>query len=114
LTNNQINVTLHLVLEVVQIMPINESNINQNHPPDAFPNFFTRKDNSIAIYTAMRILRSMKKELGIEAMHEYLDGYVRTVDQHNPKLSLAVTKALSLMSVEKIYKDACCGDHKQM
>ena len=93
-------------------MSTNEANINQDHPPNQFPNFFTRKDNSIAIYTAMRILRSMKKELGIEAMHDYLDGYVRTVDQHNPKLSLAVTKALSLINVEKIYKDACCGDKK--
>ena len=51
----------------------------------------------------------MKRQLGLEAMHDYLDSYIKIVDQNNPKLCSAVTKALSLMSVEKMYKDACCG-----
>ena len=54
----------------------------------------------------MSILRQMKKQLGIGAMHEYLDFYLETIDLNNPKLGFAVHKALSLMSVEKMYKDA--------
>jgi len=90
-------------------MSTNEQTNNNNNPPDAIPNFFTEKDNMIAIYTAMRILRQMKRQLGLEAMQEYLEHYLKVVDQNNPKLSFAVTKALSYMCVEKMYKDARCG-----
>ena len=89
-------------------MSNNEQTNNNNNPP-AIPNFFTEKDNMIAIYTAMRILRQMKRQLGLEAMQEYLENYLKVVDRNNPKLSFAVTKALSFMCVEKMYKDACSG-----
>lgn len=87
-------------------------NYQEIHPPQAnlSTSIFTQKDNVVAIFTAMCILRSMKHELGIEAMHEYLDGYIHGVSKNNPKLSFAVSKALSLMSVEKMYRDACYGD----
>ena len=90
-------------------MATNEQTNNNNNPPNAIPNFFTEKDNMISIYTAMRILRKMKGQLGLEAMQEYLDHYIRVVDKNNPKLSFAVTKALSYICVEKMYKDASYG-----
>lgn len=89
------------------MMNSNDEHLNETAPQNtAFPNFFTSKDNQIAIYTSMCILRKMKRQLGIGAMHEYLDHYLKVIDLNNPKLGFAVTKALTLMSVEKMYKDA--------
>lgn len=62
--------------------------------------------NTITIYTIMAILNLMKNELGLEAMLEYISQYINVVDKNNPNLRSAVRKALSMMSVEKIYKDA--------
>lgn len=71
-----------------------------------FPNIFTSSANSISIYTVLCILRRMKEELGLEAMLEYYGKYLEIIETHNPELKSAVNKALALMSVEKMYKDA--------
>ncbi|MBI3618298.1 MAG: hypothetical protein HY210_08840 [Candidatus Omnitrophica bacterium] len=75
-------------------------------PRQPFPNIFTSSVNSIAIYTVLCILRRMKREVGLEAMLEYLDKYLGAIETHNPQLKHAVAKALSLMSVEKMYREA--------
>lgn len=67
---------------------------------------FTTSTNSIAIYTVLCILRRMKREIGLEAMLEYLDKYLETIEAHNFELKQAVHKALGMMSVGKMYKDA--------
>lgn len=69
-------------------------------------NFFTKKDNSIAIYTALCILRKMKDSLGLDAMLEYHESYLNTIEEHNPKVKNAVQIALSMMDVRKMYMDA--------
>lgn len=71
-----------------------------------FPNIFTSSANSIAIYTVLCILRRMKQEVGLEAMLEYLDKYLGTIEAHNPQVKSAVEKALGMMSVEKMYREA--------
>ena len=63
--------------------------------------------NSIPIYTVLTILQKMKNELGLEAMLEYLERYLYVIGQANPQLNMAVSKAVSLMSMEKMYGDAC-------
>ncbi len=67
---------------------------------------FTNSANSIAIYTVLCILRRMKREVGLEAMLEYLDKYLGAIEAHNPRLKQAVAKALGMMSVEKMYREA--------
>ena len=62
--------------------------------------------NSIPTYTVLCVLGKMKHELGLEAMLEYTEKYLEIIDNHNPRLKAAVAKALSMMSVEKIYADA--------
>lgn len=62
--------------------------------------------STITIYTTLSILLVMKKNLGMEAMLEYMDQYLALIDKHNPKFKFAVRKALSYMNVEKMYKDA--------
>ena len=91
-----------------------ESQRSNNNLPqkDASPNFFTDKDHQIAVYTALCILRRMKRQLGLGAMHEYLDCYLKEIDINNPKLGFAVHKALSYLSMEKMYKDAIGGNKK--
>lgn len=81
-----------------------ESNAKIPRPP--FPNIFTNSVNSIAIYTVLCILRRMKREVGLEAMLEYLDKYLGAIETHNPRLKQAVAKALGLMSVERMYREA--------
>ncbi len=81
-----------------------ESNAKIPHQP--FPNIFTSSTNSIAIYTVLCILRRMKQEVGLEAMLEYLDKYLGVIEANNPQLKHAVAKALGMMSVEKMYREA--------
>lgn len=68
-------------------------------------NIFFRTQNIVIIYTALRILLAMQKQLGLEAMLEYRGKYLQSVDSNNPLLKHAVTRALSLIDVEKIYKE---------
>lgn len=75
-------------------------------PRQPAPNIFTTPANSVSIYTVLCILRRMKYQLGLEAMLEYHARYLETIETHNPQLKQAVAKALGLMSVEKMYKDA--------
>lgn len=75
-------------------------------PRQPFTNIFTNSANSIAIYTVLCILRRMKREVGLEAMLEYLDKYLGAIETHNPRLKQAVAKALGLMSVERMYREA--------
>ncbi len=79
------------------------------------PNIFTAPNNSIAIYTVLSILLKMKEHLGLEAMLEYVRNYLKIINDHNPELKPAVTRALNLMNIEKIYKDAmkCKEDERR-
>ena len=63
-------------------------------------------ENIIVVYTVLSILIKMKDSLGMEAMLEYIGRYLSIIEKNNPKFKTAVKEALSLMSVEKIYKDA--------
>ena len=67
----------------------------------AFP-----QDHAVAIYTVLSILFRMRQELGLEAMLEFMGKYRQTVEEHNPKIKNAVSQALSIISVQKIFKEA--------
>lgn len=62
--------------------------------------------NMVVIYTMLSILVLMKKELGLEAMLEYIEEYLRVVGDGNPKVRFAVRRALTMMDVGKMYHDA--------
>lgn len=70
----------------------------QKHP-------FLSAGNTVAIYTILSLLLVMRSSLGLEAMLEYISGYLKSVDQKDPDMKPAVQEALALMSVEKIYKE---------
>lgn len=68
---------------------------------------FLTPENTIAIFTTLSILIKMKDHLGLEAMLEYMQFYLTTIEQHNPRFKGAVEQALSLMNVEKIHASMC-------
>ena len=81
-----------------------ESNNNAGFPhshPEVFP-----QEHIIPIYIGLSVLNKMKLELGLEAMLEYMNKYLQIVDEYNPKLQYAVSQALKMISVEKIYHEA--------
>jgi hypothetical protein len=47
----------------------------------------------------------MRRELGIEAMHEYMDAYLQAIEKGNARLKDTVEQLLNVIKVEKIYKD---------
>ena len=70
------------------------------------PKLLFKPSNMIVVYTTLKILNAMRSQLGLEAMLEYIDKYLFLTERDNPRLKTAVTQALTLMSVEKIYRDA--------
>ena len=74
--------------------------------PKKFPRMLYNPDNSAAVYTALCILQSMKTQLCLEAMFEYMDVYMTLVERHNPTLRDAVLMAISEVGIEKMYKEA--------
>ena len=90
----------------------NVNNIPAKYPQrPALP--FLNSENTIAIFTTLSILLKMKNQLGLEAMIEYMEFYLLTIEKHNPRFKGAVEQALSLMSVSKIYSSmrACGSNH---
>ena len=83
--------------------------MNQNPDSLKSPNIFLSPTNIIAIYTLLNVLLKMRRELGLEAMLQYMENYRRWLGAYNPKLQCAVLRALELIDVEKIYKEAMKG-----
>ena len=75
--------------------------------PKKFPRIMLNDPTkSIAVYSVLFILRSMRKELSLEAMLEYMEAYLKTIETRNPVLKEAVLKTVEKIGIEKIYKDA--------
>ena len=73
-------------------------------------NILTSSHNTVAIYTVLSILVKMKTSLGLEAMLEYIGKYLEIIEQTHPKIKSAVSQALGLMSINKIYKEAMSNE----
>jgi len=62
--------------------------------------------NTLAVYTILKMLIKMRSHLGLEAMLCYIEKYLAILEENNPEVRTAVLKALSFVSVEKIYLEA--------
>lgn len=80
-----------------------EINIKPKTPPHANP--FFPPEHIVAFYTLLTVLTKMKKELGLEAMLEYMALYLKEIDSHNPKLAMAVAKTLEIIPIEVFYHE---------
>ena len=84
--------------------PDNQTYLPGPNKPEPI-NMFTSPINMVAIYTVLTILVKMQNSLGLEAMIEYIAKYLSTIERHHPEMKKAVAQALTLMSVEKIYRE---------
>jgi hypothetical protein len=82
-----------------------ETNIKPKTPPPLRANPFFPPEHIVAFYTLLTVLTKMKKELGLEAMLEYMALYLKEIDSHNPKLAMAVAKTLELIPIEVFYHE---------
>ena len=71
---------------------------------------FYAQDQAIAVYTALSILVLMRKELGLEAMVDYMESYRRIFEVTYPSVKIAVKKAVNLVDVIKLYNEAMCHE----
>ena len=60
--------------------------------------------HAISVYTVLTILAAMRKDLGLEAMSEFLDNYTAAVEKMNPELKVAVSEAMSEHAVYSLYR----------
>ena len=63
-------------------------------------------DNLIATYTVLNVLLKMRKTLGLEAMMDYIDKYLETIEGSNPEMKRAIALALTFVDVRDIYEEA--------
>ncbi|MDD3375305.1 MAG: hypothetical protein PHY73_06265 [Candidatus Omnitrophica bacterium] len=87
---------------------MNEDNFKNefSNSPEIDNNIFSSPRSIIALYTSLRILLMMRKELGLEAMLEYLNKNVETIENNNIQMKSAVTRALLFIDTKKIYEKA--------
>lgn len=78
-----------------------ENSVTPKIPPLNNPCF--TPEHIVAFYTLLSVLLKMKKELGLEAMLEYMAQYLAAIDSHNPKLAMAVAKTLEKIPIEVFY-----------
>ncbi|HPN56598.1 MAG TPA: hypothetical protein PLD92_07100 [Candidatus Omnitrophota bacterium] len=69
-----------------------------------------KQENIVAIYVVLLVLKKMRMELGLEPMHEYMDAYINIIERHNHRLKRVVAQLLTVLNVDKIYRD--CIDHE--
>ena len=67
-------------------------------------------ENTLAIYTILSILISMRRQLGLESMLEYMIAYLTLIEKSNPFIKEAVQEALNLIKISKLYEDITRND----
>jgi len=98
-----------MVCFLLKETPMTPENEFSKIPPETagkIENIFLSSNNMIAIYTVLSILVKMRQHLGLEAMLEYIKRYLETIEKHEPSIKDAVSHAVGLISIEKIYSNA--------
>jgi hypothetical protein len=62
-------------------------------------------DQTIAVYTTLRILNKMKKELGLEVTLEYIESYLSEIEKINCSLKEVADEIMAILDVQKIFKE---------
>ncbi len=88
----------------------NESPRKPYNIPPVLP--LLKQENIVAIYVVLLVLKKMRKELGLEPMHEYMDAYIKIIGRHNLHLKRVVEQLLAVLNVDRIYQD-CINNEKK-
>ena len=91
-------------------MTIDDDFPEDPYPPNPARPPFLSPDNIIAVYTTLVLLRRMRRQLGMEAMLEYMDAYLTMIEKTNPRLRKVVALILSSMNLDAMYKEATYGE----
>lgn len=59
---------------------------------------------SVEVYTILRVLKQIKKELGLEAMVDFHASYIEQIDRYNPHLVKAVDHAIRILDTKRVYR----------
>ena len=78
---------------------------NSSNNPAQKRSMFFAPEHMVGFYTLLAVLLKMKKDLGLEAMLEYMACYLKVIGSHNPKLVKAVSQTLEIIPVEVIYHE---------
>ena len=63
-------------------------------------------EHSVATYTVLCILKKMRDQMGLEAMIEYLEKYLETIETYNPKLKMAYKSVSSPLPGKSIKQNS--------
>ena len=76
-----------------------QEKVSSSKSPDAF------NSQAVTVYTVLTVLMRMKSDFGFEAMLEYMEKYLRSLEAQNPEIRTALRKALDVISLHRIYKE---------
>ena len=62
-------------------------------------------DQTVAIYTTLRIIERMKKEIGLEVTLEYLEHYIAEVERNIPPIKKTTDYILQFINIRKIFQE---------
>jgi hypothetical protein len=60
--------------------------------------------HSVSVYSVLFILRNMRRDLGLEAMSEFIDLYVTAAEKRNPQLKEILCEVLTERAINKFYQ----------
>ena len=80
-------------------------------PPKSPSKMKNISESTVAVYIILTLLIQMKSAMGLESMLEYMSDYRATMEKHNPKIKLAVKKAMALLVIERFLRNA--GNNKK-
>ena len=62
---------------------------------------------TVAVYTVLLVLMTMRERLGIEAMVGFLERYTATIERLNPEIRQAVNHELLERALHGLYEAVC-------
>jgi hypothetical protein len=61
-------------------------------------------EKAISVYTVLSLLKNMRKDLGLEAMSEFIDSYVLAIERTNPELKEVLKDSLTERAINQFYQ----------
>ena len=58
----------------------------------------------VAVYSTLKIMVFMRQHLGIEAVHEFVDGYIASIERVNPQIAGHVNDVMVGKAAENLFE----------
>lgn len=80
-------------------------NIESHHPPPGSEKATVSSSHYLSIYVIFSILLKIRKQIGLEAMLEYIRKYMEKFEKHYPRKQSLVKQQIHKVDVIKMYQD---------